>query len=80
MTLLELTDPSVQRKARAAITKIAGELQIASGELMGRFAKRLARFNGNGTRAISQLELDMNLSRGRLKGFDVLYNQSTQGV
>lgn len=63
------------QKAKQEITKIAGELKIASGELIRRYSKYLTKTSDNSDRALSQLELSMNLPRGRLKGFDNLYKR-----
>ena len=69
MTLLELQDPKAMRE----IKRIAGELKIASGELLLRFGRTLQRTNNDGPRAVTQFELALNLPRGKLKGFDALY-------
>jgi hypothetical protein len=63
-------------RAREEIRKLAMKLKIASSELMLRYKKRLARFVDK-AKALSQLEIDMNLTRGALKGFDTLYQTAT---
>ena len=72
MTLLELQDPN-SAKAMREIKRIAGELKIASGELLLRFSRTLQRVGGDAARAVSQFEIALNLPRGKLKGFDALY-------
>jgi hypothetical protein len=62
-------------RARREIVRIAGELKISSGDLLLRYSRTLKRMAGNGSRAVSQFELALNVPRGRLKGFDLLYDK-----
>ena len=62
--------------AMREIRRIAGELKIATSDLITRYARTLKRYVDNGVRAVSALELAMNLPRGKLKGFDDLYQKA----
>jgi hypothetical protein len=63
-------------RAKSEISKLAIKLKIASNELMRRYKRRLDRLE-NEIKALSTLEVDMNVPKGTLKGFNVLYNIAT---